>query len=502
MAPAGQTILGTTDGGHTWQRGFTVAPMMGGQLGCTGPSLAGSSGAAQGTAGKTVPSSVWALVVAGVGMNQETYGLFRSGDAGKHWQAVTGVTTAGAGPAPGNAAHAPSGPVGYAAQLAVVDAATAYLAGGCPPCGGVGTMQVGGTTDGGKTWRTYPPIPGVGFGGEFGLSFATVKQGWLALSTPNEQGTARTGEVLATTDGGKTWSRQYPPAPAAQACTTDDLTGSASWQGATGSLAGSLTLFNVGDATCVLPGQIHAELVDGNGQTLAVDTVAAPAGTAPSAGVALPPAWRGSVGLVWRNWCHGSVRGPIAVRLALGTGAAHQVTVVVTGPDGQPPAGMPRCDAPGARSTLSAGAPRVDDPTAATELMDTTASPIDVLASYYNAVNRREYSRAYGYLEAQGRPAFATFADGYADTGVAHITRLLVANGQQAGNAHAITCVGIALVASSKEGSETGYGGWYQVTSTRGQNPYFAGWRIVLPGSQISVGAPATLPPASACNGV
>jgi hypothetical protein len=144
----------------------------------------------------------------------------------------------------------------------------------------------------------------------------------------------------------------------------------------------------------------------------------------------------------------------------------------------------------------------VDDPTAATVLMDTTASPVEVLASYYNAVNRREYARAYGYLAAQGRPAFATFAGGYADTGAVHLARLMVASGQQAGNAHAITCVGIALVASSKEGSETGYGGWYQVTSTTGQSPYLGGWRIVLPGSQISVGAPATLPPASACNGV
>jgi hypothetical protein len=338
----------------------------------------------------------------------------------------------------------------------------------------------------------------VGFGGEFGLSFATAKQGWLALSTPNAQGTVRTGEVLATTDGGKTWTRQYPPAPAAQACNADDLTGSASWQGATGSLDGGLMLFNVGSATCVLPGHVHLALVDAKGQTLPV-AVGVPTG----AGVALPPAWRGIVGLLWRNWCHGSVRWPIAVRLALGAGAADHITVVVTAPDGQSPVPITaRCDAPSAPSGLSVDGPWVEDPTAATADMGTTESPVAVLASYYNAVNRREYTRAYGYLAAQGRPAFATFAGGYADTGVVHITRLLVANGQQAGNAHAVSCVGIALVASSKEGSETGYGGWYQVTSTTGQNPYIGGWRIVLPGSQISVGAPATLPPASACNGV
>jgi hypothetical protein len=43
------------------------------------------------------------------------------------------------------------------------------------------------------------------------------------------------------------------------------------------------------------------------------------------------------------------------------------------------------------------------------------ASPVDLLASYYNAVDRQEYERAYGYWQAPPLD-YATFASGYADT--------------------------------------------------------------------------------------
>src|SRR5437588_538335 len=41
-----------------------------------------------------------------------------------------------------------------------------------------------------------------------------------------------------------------------------------------------------------------------------------------------------------------------------------------------------------------------------------------VITSYYNAINRKEYSRAYGYWEpgSPQRAAFATFSAGYANT--------------------------------------------------------------------------------------
>lgn len=42
-------------------------------------------------------------------------------------------------------------------------------------------------------------------------------------------------------------------------------------------------------------------------------------------------------------------------------------------------------------------------------------SPVDLLASYYNAINRQEYERAYGYWET-APDSFEEFANGFADT--------------------------------------------------------------------------------------
>ncbi|NLX09535.1 MAG: META domain-containing protein [Chloroflexi bacterium] len=42
-------------------------------------------------------------------------------------------------------------------------------------------------------------------------------------------------------------------------------------------------------------------------------------------------------------------------------------------------------------------------------------SPVGLLASYYNAINRQDYQRAYGYWETPAEP-FDQFASGFADT--------------------------------------------------------------------------------------
>ena len=49
--------------------------------------------------------------------------------------------------------------------------------------------------------------------------------------------------------------------------------------------------------------------------------------------------------------------------------------------------------------------------------MDDRSTPESVISSFYNAISRQEYARAYSYYEdGQGLPAFATFAKGYART--------------------------------------------------------------------------------------
>ncbi|MAS35601.1 MAG: hypothetical protein CL610_16440 [Anaerolineaceae bacterium] len=46
---------------------------------------------------------------------------------------------------------------------------------------------------------------------------------------------------------------------------------------------------------------------------------------------------------------------------------------------------------------------------------DVVTSPVDLLASYYNAINRQEYPRAYGYWETPPDP-YNDFVNGFADT--------------------------------------------------------------------------------------
>ena len=47
---------------------------------------------------------------------------------------------------------------------------------------------------------------------------------------------------------------------------------------------------------------------------------------------------------------------------------------------------------------------------------DDRGDPVRLLASYYNAINRREYQRAWGYWENPPNPSYKDFVQGYAET--------------------------------------------------------------------------------------
>ena len=47
---------------------------------------------------------------------------------------------------------------------------------------------------------------------------------------------------------------------------------------------------------------------------------------------------------------------------------------------------------------------------------DDRGDPVGLLASYYNAINRREYRRAWGYWENPPNPSYEDFVQGYAET--------------------------------------------------------------------------------------
>ena len=85
------------------------------------------------------------------------------------------------------------------------------------------------------------------------------------------------------------------------------------------------------------------------------------------------------------------------------------------------------------------------------------ASPVDLLASYYNAINRKEYQRAYGYWQNPPLP-YNTFANGFSDTtGVQLIVQPPTHIDAGAGNLY--TAIPTLLVAQHTDGSIHTYAG-------------------------------------------
>ena len=97
----------------------------------------------------------------------------------------------------------------------------------------------------------------------------------------------------------------------------------------------------------------------------------------------------------------------------------------------------------------------------ATRYIDDRSAGEELIRSYYNAVNRKEYSRAYGYWEA-GAPqlsAFAPFAAGYANTkAVALSTK---PGTSDAGAGQTYYRVPAVVTASNADGSTTIFAGCY-----------------------------------------
>ena len=84
-----------------------------------------------------------------------------------------------------------------------------------------------------------------------------------------------------------------------------------------------------------------------------------------------------------------------------------------------------------------------------------------VIRSYYNAVNRKEFSRAYGYWEtgASQLPAFASFQSGYANT--KSVTLLTKPGTIGAGAGQTYYSVAAVITASNVDGTTTIFSGCY-----------------------------------------
>ncbi len=124
------------------------------------------------------------------------------------------------------------------------------------------------------------------------------------------------------------------------------------------------------------------------------------------------------------------------------------------------------CQGPGARQTSPIPPSSTASPTtiAASRYLDNRSTPQALLRSYYNAINRHEYARAYSYWQTpagapSGPPPFARFQEGYANTTSVQLDLGNVTTGAAAGNLY--YTVPVVLIARTTGGATQTFAGCY-----------------------------------------
>lgn len=103
--------------------------------------------------------------------------------------------------------------------------------------------------------------------------------------------------------------------------------------------------------------------------------------------------------------------------------------------------------------------------------LDDRSDAVAIVKSFYNAVNRREYGRAWSYFgDAKPSPDFDTFAKGFATTDKVEILTGNVASEGAAGST--FYYVPVAIVSTAKDGAEKVFAGCY---TARLANPEIQG---------------------------
>ncbi len=117
--------------------------------------------------------------------------------------------------------------------------------------------------------------------------------------------------------------------------------------------------------------------------------------------------------------------------------------------------------------------------------LDDRSTPIQVLKSYYNAINLQEYVRAYSYWGQKGTsaksqpPAYPQFAAGYSNTAQVKLTTGKIRGGGAAGSVY--TTVPVTLAVTNTNGSKDTFVGCYtlrQVNPTMFAEPPFTSIHI------------------------
>jgi hypothetical protein len=141
-------------------------------------------------------------------------------------------------------------------------------------------------------------------------------------------------------------------------CQAANLSASVTWQGATGSLAGSLILVNRGGASCSVIGRPTVLLL-ANGDEILPVAITVPSSTITHFSFTVPgtftvaPQGSAVVSLQWFNWC-GPRPKTLGLVYALPAGGGGRVIPLLRSP-GSPALATPRCDNTAIPSHLDVG---------------------------------------------------------------------------------------------------------------------------------------------------
>jgi hypothetical protein len=114
-------------------------------------------------------------------------------------------------------------------------------------------------------------------------------------------------------------------------------------------------------------------------------------------------------------------------------------------------------------------------PAPAQPVYDNQSSAVDLLASYYDAVNRQDYPRAYGYWETPPSD-YAGFVQGYAET--ASVQLIVEPPTRMEGAAGSVyVSIPTVLIATHHDGSKHTFAGCY-VARTSNIDPPDGNWRL------------------------
>jgi hypothetical protein len=128
------------------------------------------------------------------------------------------------------------------------------------------------------------------------------------------------------------------------------------------------------------------------------------------------------------------------------------------------------CQDTGNQAVAITPIPNDDSAVAANYFLDDRSSPEAVIRSFYNAINRKEYVRAYGYFTANASniPAYEQFAAGYKNTDTVQLT--LGTPTSDAGAGQINYTVPVKLTVKNTDGSTQTFSGNYTLHKAQPAN--------------------------------